>query len=58
MGTLYVINAPHFYSGLVVRDGVVVKAAPIINYMVGWDIDAVIRYALKKKWGIMREKDE
>jgi hypothetical protein len=31
--TLATIDAPHFHAGIVLLDGVVVEAAPIVGYM-------------------------
>jgi hypothetical protein len=43
------IVSPYFVAGLE-EDGTVRRAAPIIKYMVGWDIAKVYRYVLKKEW--------
>jgi len=59
---LYSIDAPHFYAGLEIEKNStyldtfyystykVVKAAPIIKYMVGWTKHNVENYCNKKGW--------
>lgn len=44
------IDAPHFCAGAELYDGKVVRAAPIIKYMKGWDIHRIKMYCKKKKW--------
>lgn len=44
------INAPHFYAGLIHESGRVVRAAPIIRYMVGWTGQQVADYCRRKGW--------
>lgn len=48
------ISAKSFCAGLVARDGKVVRAAPIIGYMVGWDGGRVAAYCKKKGWRWVR----
>jgi hypothetical protein len=48
--TLIVIDAPHFYAGLVARNGKVIEAADIIKYMKGWGGQRVADYCAKKGW--------
>ena len=50
--TLYQITAPHFIAGILVdnRDSKVYASAPIIRYMVGWNVDKVKSYCETKKW--------
>jgi hypothetical protein len=43
------VVAPHFVAGFE-TDGVVRRAAPIINYMVGWTDDRVRVYIAWKGW--------
>jgi hypothetical protein len=47
--TLVRIVAPHFVAGLE-TDGVVRRAAPILNYMVGWPDDRVRAYVKEQAW--------
>lgn len=48
--TLIAIDAPHFYAGIVARDGRVVEAAHIVKYMKGWDGAKVAAYCKSKGW--------
>lgn len=56
------IDAGHFYAAVVVDDSnVVVKAAPIVCYMIGWTSKRVYQYCRDRKWKtgeilIVREK--
>lgn len=44
------IDAPHFNAGIVAENGKVVRAAPIIRYMIGWTGVQVRDYCRKKGW--------
>jgi hypothetical protein len=45
------INAPHFCAGAEVIGSVVSGGiAPIIRYMLGWDIERVRSYCQRKRW--------
>jgi hypothetical protein len=46
------ITAPHFVAGIVLDDGIVATAAPIVKYMVGWNRDRVRDYCHQKAWHI------
>lgn len=55
MNSLIRIDAPHFCAGVELCDGKVVKTAPIVKYMKGWNIQKVINYCdritnKKKRW--------
>lgn len=50
---MLVIDAPHFYAGLVLEQRRVVRAAPIVAYMVGWDVPRVLRHCLTKGWRVI-----
>ena len=50
--TLYQITAPHFCAGLLARNGTISEAAPIIAWMVGWQLDGIERYCGRKGWKI------
>jgi hypothetical protein len=52
METLAQIKAPHFTAGIVLQDNVVVIAAPIVKYMVGWPRPKVRAYCTGKNWPI------
>lgn len=44
------ITAPHLVAGLQARDGRVVRAAPILRYMLGWDGSRLADYCERKGW--------
>ena len=47
------IVAPHFVAGVEIGlrdDFVVVRAAPILNYMLGWRVYRVLSYCSGKRW--------
>lgn len=48
--TIIAIDAPHFYAGIVARNGRVIEAADIIKYMRGWSGRQVGDYCRKKGW--------
>lgn len=50
MEQLIQITAKHFCAGLIVTDGVVTFAAPIIKYMIDWRIERVRDYCKFKGW--------
>jgi hypothetical protein len=50
--TLAVIDAPHFYCGIVLWGDKVVEAAPIVKYMKRWKRDQVRDYCGKKGWKV------
>ena len=47
---MIVIDAPHFYAAVGVRDGVVVKAAPIVAWTIGKSVSKVLAYCRQKGW--------
>ena len=48
------VNAPHFNAGIVLWDGKVIEAAPIIGYMKKqkWSRDRVREYCASKGWKV------
>jgi hypothetical protein len=48
------ISANHFVAGIVLRSAVVVEAAPIVHYMLGWSARRVADYCRSKGWTIER----
>jgi hypothetical protein len=48
------IQAPHFSAGVILQDGKVADAAPILRYMKGWYMSEVSSYCMKKRWTILR----
>ena len=49
---MLVIDAPHFYAGVILGNGCVIEAAPILRYMVGWTEARVRGYCARKGWTI------
>lgn len=49
-GRLIQVSAPHFTAGVEARDGRIVRAAPIVRYMVGWTGDRFAAYCRHKGW--------
>lgn len=47
---LVIVDAPHFYAGIVFADDVVVKAAPILKWTVGKKAAWLRDYFRKKGW--------
>lgn len=47
---LFAIDAPHFYAGVVVRNGRIVEAADIVKYMRGWNGERFADYCRAKGW--------
>lgn len=50
--TLAVIDAPHFYAGIVLWDDKVTEAAHIVKYMRKWDRKKVREYCQSKGWKV------
>ena len=46
------ISAPHFVAGVVLENNTVVRAAPILKYMMGWSWRQVRHYCICKHWTI------
>jgi hypothetical protein len=44
------VASRYFISGIVLRDGLVVKAAPILRYMIGWSSSRAVGYIDGKGW--------
>ena len=51
---LYQIKSNYFCAGLITKESKVIKAAPIINYMLTKSIKEVIDYVTRKNWTISR----
>jgi hypothetical protein len=48
------IDSGYFCAGVVVEPrGIVIKAAPILKYMVGWNSKRVHEYCRVKNWSIV-----
>lgn len=50
--TLAVIDAPHFFAGIVLWDDKVTEAADIVRYMKRWSRSKVRDYCASKNWRI------
>lgn len=52
--TLAVIDAPHFYCGIVLHGDIVIEAAPIVGYMKRqkWTRERVRDYCNEKGWKV------
>lgn len=48
------ISASHFVAGLVLVDDFVVRAAPIVKYMLGWTGGMVDNYCSYRGWHVER----
>ena len=53
MTKLLQITAPHFCAGLMLRDGLVYFAAPIVVFMRGWSFARVVDYATGMRWRVV-----
>jgi len=50
------VVGPNFIAGAVVREGRVVRAAPILGYVIGWPVERVIALARRRGWTIERDE--
>jgi len=50
--TLYRITAPHFVAGVLIEDGVVRDAAPILKRSVGRSLAHLEGFCAARNWGI------
>lgn len=48
------IVAPHFVAGVIVEEGNVTRAAPIVGYMLGWSEERVRTYVRRRGWTATR----
>jgi hypothetical protein len=55
--TLSVV-APHFTASVVLKKDNVVRAAPILSYMIGWSSAKVDRYAASKGWMLADNEED
>lgn len=53
---MLVIDAPHFYCGVVCVSGRVVVTPPIVAYMQGWDWFRAWEYCRSKGWKMERSR--
>lgn len=48
------IESSYFVAGIEVENNLVINSAPIIKYMIGWHVDRVWEYCLRKNWNLER----
>lgn len=58
MVRLMQIDSPHYCAGLIIKNGIVIKAAPIIKWMVGKDFNFIISYLNSKKYNYQWKDEE
>ena len=44
------ITAPHFCAAVVMEGDKVIRCAPIVSYMKGWNTNALVTYCRHKGW--------
>lgn len=47
------ISTSYFCAGLILKEEVCIKAAPIIKYMIGWNRCKIREYCIKKNYKII-----
>jgi len=47
---IVIVTAPHFMAGVCLRNDIVVRAAPILKYMIGWNFPKIEEYVARKGW--------
>lgn len=47
---LFVIDAPHFYCGVILQADRAVRAAPIVRYVLHWPRARIEQYCRKRGW--------
>lgn len=47
------IDAPHYCAGMVARNGVVIRAADIIKWTIGKDLDFCLSYFHRKNFKVI-----
>lgn len=52
LGDLYQIKSSYFCAALIAENSVVVRAAPIIKYMIGWNTVKVQSYCKRKTFNL------
>jgi hypothetical protein len=52
------VLGPNFTAGLVVRDERVVRAAPILSYMIGWPVERVVALTRRRGWTVEQQQPE
>jgi hypothetical protein len=49
------IVRPNFVAGLVIKDDRVIRAAPILGYVIGWPTERIIALAQRRGWVVEYE---
>lgn len=44
------ISSSYFVAGIIFKNNIVIKAAPIVKWMIGKNIDYIKQYCLSKHW--------
>ena len=44
------VTAPHFCAGIILKDGIVTEAAPILRWAIGWRRARLSEYFREKGW--------
>lgn len=47
---LFIIDSKYFNTGIEIQNNKVVRTAPIVKYMIGWESNRVQNYCTKKNW--------
>lgn len=47
---MLIITANNFTAAIVLEDDLVVEAAPIVKYMIGWTKRKVLNYCMAENW--------
>jgi hypothetical protein len=50
MADLYQVSSRFFMGGVVLKNGTVVRASPIISFMKGWRSGKVAKYCRARNW--------
>lgn len=50
---LYAVDGRYFYAGIIVNDGVIAIAAPILRWSTGWGFYTFMQHAAKKGWAVI-----
>lgn len=56
MKKLTIIDGKYFYAGIISKYGIVIRTAPILKYMIGWNGRKVYDYCKKKNFKIICTK--
>lgn len=50
--SVIVVTSRSFVCGLVVRDGLVVRACPVLGWAIGHSADEVVKYCQSRGWTV------